>query len=80
MAALAQPRDANVHAKMTAQEEARYAGRVMTWEITQAVIAVSITFAKIYAAVGPVAIVASASLDNAFFLVVGFYFGRSNGK
>lgn len=53
----------------------------LIWEVTQAVVAVSVTFTTLFVA-------ARLSLDaddaarlllsNAFFLVVGFYFGRTN--
>lgn len=47
----------------------------LIWETTQAAIAVSVTFAAIVAATrGQV----SEMLGNAFFLVIGFYFGRTN--
>ena len=45
------------------------------WEATQAIIAISITLAIIFCAiVGR----ASQELTNAFFLIVGFYFSRTN--
>lgn len=53
------------------------------WEITQAVIAVAVTGSTLYVAAvlamkdkGETA--AFLLLSNAFFLVVGFYFGRTN--
>ena len=48
----------------------------LIWEITQAIIAVSITLARIYAAL--YIATAPESLSNAFFLIVGFYFSRTN--
>lgn len=53
------------------------------WECTQAVIAVSVTLATLYTAVnlalsGNKEDAAFLLLSNAFFLVVGFYFGRTN--
>ncbi len=55
----------------------------LIWESTQAVIAISVTAATLYVAAnlalhdsGQVA--AFLLLSNAFFLVVGFYFGRTN--
>lgn len=53
------------------------------WEITQAIIALSVTLATLYAAVslvlqGKPADAAFLLLSNAFFLVIGFYFGRTN--
>lgn len=62
----------------TAQEDVVTAGQRrinMIWEVTQSVIAVMITGAIIYAAV---ARIESAALSNAFFLIVGFYFSRTN--
>jgi hypothetical protein len=47
----------------------------LTWEVTQAVIAMSITLATIFGAVKGVQ---SDTLQNGFFLIVGFYFGRTN--
>lgn len=47
----------------------------MTWEATQALIAVSITAAFILVSVRGLE---SPDLKNAFFLIVGFYFGRTN--
>ena len=49
------------------------------WEITQASIAVAITLAKIYTSIVVVNNPSgSETLSNAFFLIVGFYFGRTN--
>lgn len=47
----------------------------LIWEITQALIAVSITGAIIYSALTKTPI---ETLSNAFFLIVGFYFSRTN--
>jgi len=53
------------------------------WEITQALIAVAVTGATLYVA-GNLAMrndgqtAAFLLLSNAFFLVIGFYFGRTN--
>jgi len=53
------------------------------WEITQALIAVAVSGATLYVAAtlsifnnGEMA--AFLLLSNAFFLVIGFYFGRTN--
>jgi hypothetical protein len=47
----------------------------LIWEITQALIALAVTVATfIMLYVGKEA----AALTNAFFLVIGFYFGRTN--
>ena len=45
------------------------------WEITQAIIASVITGATIYCAIFKIQ---NAELTNAFFLIVGFYFSRTN--
>jgi hypothetical protein len=47
----------------------------LIWEGTQAAIAVSVTLATVS---GALMSVESAVLSNSFFLVVGFYFGRTN--
>lgn len=47
----------------------------LVWEATQAAIAVSITGGVIYCAVRAID---SVVLTNAFFLIVGFYFSRTN--
>lgn len=46
------------------------------WEVTQAVIAVSIVAANVVAAFQLPS--QNTLLANAFFLVIGFYFGRTN--
>ena len=48
----------------------------MVWEITQAFIAISVVTANLLAAFYLSA--ANTVLSNAFFLVIGFYFGRTN--
>ncbi len=45
------------------------------WEFTQAFIAIVVTLANVYAALLKID---SQPLNNTFFLVVGFYFGRTN--
>lgn len=47
----------------------------LMWEATQSVIAVLITGAIIYGALRGLVI---AELSNAFFLIIGFYFSRTN--
>lgn len=68
----------NLPPTTTAEEDTVTAGqrRVnIIWEITQATIAVGITAAIVYATmVG----VSSPELGNAFFLIIGFYFSRTN--
>ncbi len=44
----------------------------LLWEITQAIIALATT-AKIVISISP-----STVVVNAFFLIIGFYFGRTN--
>jgi hypothetical protein len=45
----------------------------LIWEITQAVIAIALTAADIYVSVTGIV---SEELSNAFFIIIGFYFGR----
>jgi hypothetical protein len=45
------------------------------WEVTQAIIALSVTAAKIYTAIFQIE---SPDLTNAFFLVVSMYLVRTN--
>lgn len=47
------------------------------WEVTQAFLAVSLTGATIYSALSSDGIVPE-TLTNALFVVLGFYFGRTN--
>ena len=47
----------------------------LIWEVTQGMIAVAITMAVIYCAT---ATIVSEVLTNAFFLIIGFYFSRTN--
>ena len=64
--------------KTTAQEDEVTAGQRrinLIWEVTQAVIAIIITGAIIYDAINKIQ---SQELTNAFFLIVGFYFSRTN--
>lgn len=68
----------NIDPTTTAEDDRRTAGqrRVnLTWETTQAVMAISLTFAEIYCAV--FAIDAKA-LDVAFGAIVTMYFIRTN--
>jgi hypothetical protein len=55
----------------------------LIWEVTQALIAVVVTLATLYVAAqlalkGAGETAAFLLLSNAFFLVIGFYFSRSN--
>lgn len=47
----------------------------LIWEGTQSLVALIVTGANVYAAIKGIE---SAALSNAFFLIVGFYFGRTN--
>lgn len=71
----------------TTSEEDRhaYAQRKINyiWEYTQAIVAVSVTLSTLYVASklatdGNNNTAAFLLLSNAFFLVIGFYFGRTN--
>jgi hypothetical protein len=48
------------------------------WEYTQAAIAIAVVLANIGAVFWLVSPDGSPVLTNAFFLIVGFYFGRTN--
>ena len=50
------------------------------WELTQAVIAVSIVIANVLSAFfgTPTDAAATTTMTNAMFMVLGFYFGRTN--
>jgi hypothetical protein len=47
----------------------------LIWEVTQGLIAIVTTGAMIYCSVNKIV---SQELTNAFFLIVGFYFSRTN--
>lgn len=49
----------------------------MLWEYTQAFLAISLTLAAIYVAIWGDG-TESETLKNALFVVIGFYFGRTN--
>lgn len=49
----------------------------MLWEYTQAFLAISLTLAAIYVSVRTPSDVPQ-TLENALFVVIGFYFGRTN--
>ena len=73
-----QASDPSIPAKTTFQEDLVTASQRkinLIWEATQALIAVSITFGVIYCSIVKTA---SEVLTNAFFLIVGFYFSRTN--
>lgn len=55
----------------------------LLWEVTQSLIALSVSGVTLYVAakltlLSPAQTAAFLLLSNAFFLVVGFYFGRTN--
>src|SRR5687768_9171950 len=71
----------------TAEENRRTGGQRrinLIWEITQAVVALAVTGCTLYTAVTLTMRPATQGeaqallLSNAFFLVIGFYFGRTN--
>lgn len=47
----------------------------LVWEATQAAIAIAVTGALIYISINKID---AEELKNAFFLIVGFYFSRTN--
>lgn len=62
----------------TAEEDIVTAGQRrinLVWEVTQSLIAVTITGAVIFLAVKSIQ---SSEVTNAFFLIIGFYFSRTN--
>ena len=68
----------SVAPKTTEQEDITTAGQRkvnLIWEYNQAAISMAITLATIYCAVTKIM---NSELTNAFFLVVGFYFSRTN--
>jgi hypothetical protein len=75
-----------VPAMTTAEQDRKTAGQRhinLIWEITQATIALSVTSMTLYTAaklalLEPAQTAAFLLLSNAFFLVIGFYFGRTN--
>lgn len=62
----------------TMQQDLTYAGQRrinLIWEITQASVAMIITASLVYCEINNVD---SATIRNGFFLIVGFYFSRTN--
>lgn len=47
----------------------------LVWEVTQSVIAITVSSALIYVSIAKID---SDVLKNAFFLIIGFYFSRTN--
>lgn len=70
----------------TAQQDITHAGQRrinLIWELTQAGIAMTVSVVTVYTAaklslLQPAQTAAFLLLSNAFFLVIGFYFGRTN--
>jgi len=65
----------------TAEEDRHSLGQRrinMLWEYTQSMIAILVTLATIVGVLGLGGVMGSDTLVNAFFLIVGFYFGRTN--
>jgi hypothetical protein len=65
-------------ATTTNQEDITKAGQRkvnLIWEYTQASIAIVITLAIVYCAVRGII---NEQISNAFFLIIGFYFSRTN--
>lgn len=78
--------DDTVQATTTSEQDRHSAGQRQinrVWEFTQAVIAVAVTSCTLVVAAWQVMygtgdMAAFLLLSNAFFLVIGFYFGRTN--
>lgn len=76
----------NIPASTTSEEDRKTAGQRrinIIWESTQSFIAVLVTLATLLVAStltirGDESTAAFLLLSNAFFLVIGFYFGRTN--
>lgn len=76
----------NLPAATTIEEDKHTKGQRrinLIWEITQAVIAIAVAGSTLYAATtlvlrGVGSETAFLLQSNAFFLVIGFYFGRTN--
>lgn len=77
---------ANIDPKTTAEEDRKTQGQRrinIIWEVTQAIIALTVTGSTTYASV---VITLRSDLDktafifltNVLFVVIGFYFGRTN--
>ncbi len=70
----------------TAEENRKTEGQRkinLVWELTQAFVAIAVTLATLYTSVAlalrdKVSDASFLLLSNAFFLVIGFYFGRTN--
>ena len=68
----------------TAEHDRQTAGQRrinILWELTQSLIAISVTLTTLYVSAELALAKETAAallLSNAFFLVIGFYFGRTN--
>lgn len=77
---------ANIASQTTSEQDRHSFGQRrinLIWEVTQAIIAIIVTMATLYVAAnlalrGDGQTAAFLLLSNAFFLVIGFYFSRSN--
>jgi len=68
----------NLPATTTLQQDLTREGQRkvnLIWEATQAIIAVVVTAAIVYTAINTIS---SPELTNAFFLIIGFYYSRTN--
>lgn len=68
----------NIPSTTTEEEDRHTFGQrriSLIWESTQAIIAITVVGATVFAALTGIE---SDALHNTFFLVVGFYFGRTN--
>lgn len=69
---------ANIPPTTTEEQDTVTAGQRkinIIWEVTQAFIALTVTMALIYVSIKKID---SEELKNAFFLIIGFYFSRTN--
>ncbi len=69
---------ASLQPNTTVQQDITTAGQRrinLIWEVTQSIIAIGVTSAAIYASVTNIE---SQVLTNAFFLIIGFYYSRTN--
>jgi hypothetical protein len=70
--------DEALPATTTAQENlvtARQSRINLIWEVTQSIISLTITLAAIYCTIAQIP---GSIVNYAFFLIVGFYFSRTN--
>jgi hypothetical protein len=75
------PSERSLAPTTTSEDDLRTAGQRtvnLIWEFTQAGIAISVVLATVISAFVPWMTKDSSLLTSAFFLVIGFYFGRTN--